>query len=81
MDVARGDTTKISNDGVEDYVRFRDTTENRRQLNALSGGQQNQGENDDERDDANGNDMRVRPAVVWSPDSRSRRSCAAISAR
>ncbi|WP_337169710.1 DPP IV N-terminal domain-containing protein [Gemmatimonas aurantiaca] len=72
VDVARGDTTKISNDGVEDYTfGFRDTTENRRQLNALSGGQQNQGENDDERDEGNTNDMRVRPAVVWSPDSRS----------
>ncbi|WP_026848629.1 S9 family peptidase [Gemmatimonas phototrophica] len=72
VDVKKGDTTKISTDGVEDYsFGARDTTENRRQLNALSGGGgQNQGD-EDEQNDASSRDMRVRPNVVWSPDSRS----------
>ena len=73
VDVKKGDTTQISKDGVEDYsYGARDTTENRRQLNALSGGggQQNDGDGDDQ-DDANNRDMRVRPNVIWSPDSKS----------
>ncbi|MEN9509816.1 MAG: hypothetical protein RLZZ621_2379, partial [Gemmatimonadota bacterium] len=73
VDVKKGDTTQISKDGVEDYsFGARDTTENRRQLNALSGGggQQNDGDGDDQ-DDANNRDMRVRPNVIWSPDSKS----------
>ncbi len=72
VDVKQADTTKISTDGVEDYsFGARDTTENRRQLNALSGGGgQNQGD-DDEQDDANSREMRVRPNVIWSPDSKS----------
>lgn len=72
VDVAKGDTTKISTDGVEHYTfGFRDTTENRRQLNALSGGQQNQGEDNEEQEEANSRDMRIRPTVVWSPDAKS----------
>lgn len=71
VDVKKGDTTQISRDGVEFYTfGFRDTTENRRQLNALSGGggQQMGGGS---QDSASTNDMRVRPNVIWSPDSRS----------
>ncbi|XWV17227.1 MAG: hypothetical protein HEQ11_14060 [Gemmatimonas sp.] len=72
VDVKKADTTKISNDGVEDSsFGARDTTENRRQLNALSGGGgQNQGD-DDEQDDVNSREMRVRANVIWSPDSKS----------
>ena len=73
VDVKKGDTTKISTDGAEDYsFGARDTTENRRQLNALSGGggQQNDGE-ETEENDASSRDMRVRPNVIWSPDSKS----------
>lgn len=73
VDVKTGDTTKISSDGVEHYsFGFRDTTENRRQLNALSGGggQQNQND-DDEQDDNASTDMRVRPQGTWSPDGKS----------
>jgi dipeptidyl aminopeptidase/acylaminoacyl peptidase len=73
VEVGKPDTLKISTDGVEDYsFGARDTTENRRQLNALAGGQgQQDGENEDTQDDANNRDMRVRPAVTWSPDGKS----------
>lgn len=72
VDVKKGDTTQISKDGVEFYTfGFRDTTENRRQLNALGGGGQQQQDGDGDQNDANSRDMRVRPNVVWSPDSKS----------
>ena len=75
VEVGKPDTIKITNDGAEDYsFGFRDTTENRRQLNALAGGgqQQQDGETDNTQEqNANSRDMRVRPAATWSPDSRS----------
>ena len=66
------DTVQLSTDGVEDYsFGYRDTTENRRQLNALAGGgAQTDGEQDD-TDDAANRDQRIRPNVSWSPDSKS----------
>lgn len=70
VDTLKKDTVRISTDGVEDYsFGARDTTENRRQLNALGGGGGQQ--QDDEEEGDTGTDMRVRPAVVWSPDSKS----------
>ncbi len=73
VEVGKPDTLRISTDGVEHYsFGFRDTTENRRQLNALGGGGgQQQEEDGEQQDEGAGRDMRVRPAVVWSPDSRS----------
>jgi len=71
VDTLKKDTVKISTDGVEDYsFGARDTTENRRQLNALGGGGGQQQEDGENEGDA-GTDMRVRANVVWSPDSRS----------
>ena len=71
VDVKTKDTTQISTDGVEDYsFGARDTTENRRQLNALSGGGGQQDGEDGDQDDANSRDLRVRPNVIWSPDSK-----------
>ncbi len=72
VEVGKPDTLKVTTDGVEDYsFGAKDTTENRRQLDALGqgGGQQQDGE--DNTDNANANDMRVRAAVTWSPDSKS----------
>lgn len=70
VDTLKKDTVRISTDGVEDYsFGARDTTENRRQLNALGGGGGQQ--QDDEEEGDTGTDMRVRPNVVWSPDSKS----------
>lgn len=74
VEKGKPDTLKLSVDGVEDYsFGFRDTTENRRQLNALAGGGgQQDGEGDDtQTDNAAGNEMRVRPAGTWSPDGKS----------
>lgn len=74
VEVGKPDTIKISSDGVEDYsFGARDTTENRRQLNALAGGggQQQDGEGDtDTQDQGTGRDMRVRPGVTWAPDGK-----------
>ncbi len=75
VEVGKPDTVKITSDGVEDYsFGARDTTENRRQLNALAGGggqQLEDGENTDTQEqNANSRDMRVRAAVTWSPDSK-----------
>lgn len=70
VDTLKKDTVRISTDGVENYsFGARDTTENRRQLNALGGGGGQQQDDDEEGD--TGTDMRVRPSVVWSPDSKS----------
>jgi dipeptidyl aminopeptidase/acylaminoacyl peptidase len=73
VEKGKPDTLKISSDGEEDYsFGARDTTENRRQLNALNGGGgQQDGENTDDQTDNAGNEMRVRPAGTWSPDGKS----------
>ena len=74
VEVGKPDTLKLTSDGVEDYsFGAKDTTENRRQLNALSGGgQQQDGETDGQQEDTgNAKEMRVRAAVTWSPDSKS----------
>ncbi len=72
VEKATNDTVQISTDGAMDYsFGYRDTTENRRQLNALAGGgQQNDGGQDD-TDDASSRDQRIRPNVAWSPDGKS----------
>lgn len=67
------DTVQLSTDGVMDYsYGFRDTTENRRQLQALAGGgqQEDDGVDDTEDEDANSREMRVRASASWSPDSK-----------
>lgn len=71
VNVKTKDTTKISTDGVLHYsFGFRDTTENARQLRALSGGGgQNQGD-DGGDDEGESTDMRVRPNGTWSPDGK-----------
>ncbi|MCA0374830.1 MAG: S9 family peptidase [Gemmatimonadetes bacterium] len=73
VEKGKTDTLQITRDGVMDYsFGFRDTTENRRQLNALAGqggGDQQDGD-DDQQTDAGGTDMRVRAAVTWSPDGK-----------
>jgi dipeptidyl aminopeptidase/acylaminoacyl peptidase len=77
VDVKSGDTVQVTNDGAPDYTfGFRDTTENRRQLDRLAqgGGQQDEnggGEQQSDGDDGNAREMRVRPNVTWSPDSKS----------
>ena len=75
VEVGKPDTIKITSDGIEDYsFGARDTTENRRQLDALAqGGQQQQQQDgeDNTTDDRNSRDMRVRAAATWSPDSKS----------
>jgi len=75
VEVGKPDTVKISSDGVQDYsFGARDTTENRRQLNALSGGGGQQQDDNDENDTQDqggaGRDMRVRAAVTWAPDGK-----------
>ena len=71
VDVGKPDTTKITTGGIEDYsFGAKDTTENRRQLDALGGG----GGQDTTQNDGYvpiKGDMRVRPNVEWSPDSKS----------
>lgn len=75
VEVGKSDTLKISSDGVEDYsFGARDTTENRRQLNALAGGggqqQDEDGDTDQQDQGGNGRDMRVRAGVTWAPDGK-----------
>ncbi len=72
VEVGKPDTIKLSTDGVENYsFGARDTTENRRQLNALGGGgQQQQDGEDNEQDEAASRDMRVRASATWSPDGK-----------
>jgi len=72
VEKGKADTLRISTDGVEEYsFGARDTSENRRQLNALGqGGGQQDDQTEDTQADA-GNEMRVRPQVTWSPDGRS----------
>jgi dipeptidyl-peptidase 4 len=72
VEKSSNDTVQISTDGAMDYsFGYRDTTENARQLAALAGGgQQTDGEQDDS-DDANNRDQRIRPNVTWSPDGKS----------
>jgi dipeptidyl aminopeptidase/acylaminoacyl peptidase len=74
VEVGKPDTVKVTTDGALDYsFGFRDTTENRRQLDALAGGGQQQdgdGDNNQQQDNANARDPRVRAAVTWSPDSK-----------
>ncbi len=71
VEVGKPDTTKITTGGVEDYsFGAKDTTENRRQLDALGGG----GGQDTTQTDGYvpiKGDLRVRPGVEWSPDSKS----------
>ena len=75
VEVGKPDTVKITTDGVEDYsFGARDTTENRRQLNALAGGggqQENDGDTGTQEQGGNARDMRVRAAATWSPDGKS----------
>ncbi len=73
VEVGKPDTVKLTNDGAEDYsFGSRDTTENRRQLDALGqgGGQQQDDGTDNTNDAANSREMRVRAAATWSPDSK-----------
>ncbi len=71
VEKSSNDTVQISTDGAMDYsFGYRDTTENARQLAALAGGGQTDGEQDD-TDDANNRDQRIRPNVTWSPDGKS----------
>ncbi len=71
VDIGKADTVKVTTNGVEDYsFGAKDTTENRRQLDALGGGvidSTDLGNTEAE----NKNEMRVRPAATWSPDSKS----------
>ena len=74
VEVGKPDTIKVTSTGALDYsFGFRDTTVNRRQLDSLGGGGQQQQDQDEQNDDqtANAREMRVRPNVSWSPDSRS----------
>ncbi|WP_373069983.1 DPP IV N-terminal domain-containing protein, partial [Gemmatimonas sp.] len=72
VEKATNDTVQLSTDGVEDYsFGYRDTTENRRQLNALAGGGAQTGGEQDDTDDASNRDQRIRPSVAWSPDGKS----------
>ena len=75
VEVGKPDTIKITSDGAEDYsFGARDTTENRRQLNALAGGggqqQENEGETEQQDQGGTGRDMRVRAAATWAPDGK-----------
>ena len=76
VEVGKADTMQVTTDGALNYTfGFRDTTENRRQLDRLAqGGQQQQEEQggQEQTDDAEGSsrELRVRPNVTWSPDSR-----------
>jgi dipeptidyl aminopeptidase/acylaminoacyl peptidase len=75
VEVGKPDTVQVTTTGALDYTfGFRDTTENRRQLDRLAqnGGQQDEnGQGDQtENDDAASRDPRVRPNVTWSPDSK-----------
>ncbi len=74
VEVGKPDTVQVTRDGALDYsFGARDTTENRRQLNALAGGgqQQDDGDNDDNDDQGgSGRDMRVRANVTWAPDGK-----------
>src|SRR5207237_10625558 len=71
VDVKSGDTVQVTTDGAADYTfGFRDTTENRRQLDRLAqgGGQQDEnggGEQQSDNDEAAKGEMRVRPNVTW----------------
>jgi len=72
VEVGKPDTMKITATGVEDHsFGARDTTENRRQLNALGGGGgQDSTETETTENGGTGRDMRVRANVSWSPDSK-----------
>ena len=71
VEVGKPDTIKVTSGGMEDYsFGAKDTTENRRQLDALAGGGQQDGEETTQDDNSNAKEMRVRAAVTWSPDSK-----------
>ncbi len=70
VEIGKPDTLKVTSSGAEDYsFGAKDTTENRRQLDALGGGGVT--DSTDQGDAATRNEMRVRPNAVWSPDSKS----------
>ncbi len=69
VEVATKDTVKVTTDGEKNYsFGFRDTTQIQQQ--------QQQQQQDDQQDDEDGGrsarsrDPRVRPNVIWSPDSK-----------
>jgi dipeptidyl-peptidase-4 len=67
VEVAKGDTIKISSDGVKDYsFGARDTTQSQQQQQ-----QQEQIEGQGQGEQSRSRDPRVRASVVWSKDSRS----------
>ena len=71
VDIAKADTIKVTSNGVEDYsFGAKDTTENRRQLDALGGGVVDSTDLGN-TEVVNKNEMRVRPGATWSPDSKS----------
>jgi dipeptidyl-peptidase-4 len=68
VEVATKDTTQISTDGVKNYsFGFRDTTQVQQQQQQQDDQQQ---QNDGQNDNARIRDPRVRPQVIWSPDSK-----------
>jgi len=72
VEVGKPDTIKVTSGGMEDYsFGARDTTENRRQLDALGGGAGQDSTDTQNGDNGTGRDMRVRAQVTWSPDSKS----------
>lgn len=73
VEVGKPDTLQVTTDGALDYsFGTKDTTQSRRELDSLSLGQGQQDNQGDQTDDNSGNarEMRVRPNVVWSPDSK-----------
>ncbi len=69
VEIGKPDTIKVTTSGGVDYsFGAKDTTENRRQLDALGGGNT---DTTDLNDASLRNEMRVRPNAVWSPDSKS----------
>jgi dipeptidyl-peptidase-4 len=74
VEVGKPDTLQLTTDGAENYsFGFRDTTENRRQLQQLQQRRQQDEEdqqNEEEGDQGAGRDPRVRANVTWSPDSK-----------
>ncbi len=71
VEVGKPDTVKITTAGALDYsFGARDTTESRRQLTLLGGGGGGDSTETDNENGGSGRDMRVRPNVIWSPDSK-----------
>jgi len=73
VEVGKPDTLQLTTDGELNYsFGFRDTTENRRQLQQLQQRRQQDEEQqqEEEVDEGAGRDARVRANVTWSPDSK-----------